>query len=276
MAERRKRMNQSHPLSAFWRFVRGLRDPETSGPLIVMYHGLGGTDGLAARDFAQQCDRLAELYTIVPLQVAVRSLGQPRAGSLAAITFDDGYQDFAELAAPILQQRGMHATLFVPAGQIGGHNQWDEGERPHRPILDGAGLRGLSREWVEVGAHGWSHCRMRNLTPEALRRETQGAKQRLEEVLEYEVNLFAYPYGQLDDFDLHAQEAVRSAGFVAACSTHFGRASRQNERFRLRRVGVEPTDSFEVFEAKLRGDFDWVAYKERLGAWIRTLKTRGD
>ena len=269
-----KRMHQSHQTSVFWRALRRFRGRETRGPLIVMYHGLGGTDGLAASDFAQQCDRLAELYTIVPLQVAARSLGEPRARRLAAITFDDGYQDFAELAVPILQERNLHATLFVPAGQIGGHNEWDEGQRPRRPILDGTGLRRLNRAAVEVGAHGWSHCRMRDLTPEALKRETQDAKQRLEEVLEYEVNLFAYPYGQIDDFDLPAQEAVRSAGFVAACSTHFGRASRQDERFRLRRVGIEPTDSFEVFEAKLHGDFDWMTYKEQLGAWLRARKTR--
>ena len=267
-----ERMNQTNPISAFWRFASRLRGRETRGPLIVMYHGLGGADGLAASKFEQQCDRLAELYTIVPLQVAVESLGQPGARNLAAITFDDGYRDFAELAVPILQQRGLHATLFVPAGQIGGHNEWDAGQRAHRPILDKVGLRGLNRKWVEVGAHGWSHCRMRDLSPEALRRETRQAKQRLEEVLEYDVNLFAYPYGQIDDFDLRAQEAVRAAGFVAACSTHFGRSSREHDRYRLRRVGVEPNDSFEVFDAKLQGDFDWITYKERLGAWIRTRK----
>ena len=63
----------------------------------------------------------------MPLREALQSLGEPAAQELAAITFDDGCVDFATLGVPALQARDLHAILFVPAGCIGGVNDW-EGE----------------------------------------------------------------------------------------------------------------------------------------------------
>jgi len=62
---------------------------------------------------------------------------------------------------------------------------------------------------------------------------------------------------------------VAEAGFVAACSTRFGRGSQPAERFRLRRLGIEAGDSLEVVERKFDGAYDWVAWKEALGARAR-------
>ena len=113
---------------------------------------------------------------------------------------------------------------------------------------------------------------MAGLSSEDLKRETVQARQRLEEIVGTPVRLFAYPYGQIDDFDLAAERSVQEAGFDAACSTHFGRGSHLRERFRLRRVGIEPNGSLETFEAKVRGDYDWQAPKEKIGAWIRSRR----
>ena len=259
-------------MAKMWRRLGIPRILGWPGPLVVMYHGLEGSDGVPIDDFAAQCVRLSERYEVVPLRAAVEALGQPRARQMASITFDDGYHDFSELAVPVLKRLGLHATLFVPAGKVGGHNDWDEGQRPRRFILDEAGLESLDPTVVEIGAHGWTHCRVAGLSPEDLKRETVQARQRLEEIVGTPVSLFAYPYGQLDDFDLAAERAVQEAGFEAACSTHFGRGSDPTERFRLRRVGIEPDDSLETFEAKIRGDYDWQATKEKIGAWIRARR----
>ena len=99
-------------------------------------------------------------------------------------------------------------------------------------------MRALDPARVELGAHGLTHCRLAALAPQALRAETFEARARLEQATGRAIRLFAYPYGQLDDFDAAAQAAVEDAGFLAACSTHFGRGSRPDERFRLRRVGI--------------------------------------
>lgn len=259
-------------IAKIWRQLRISQFVDWPGPLIVMYHGLGGSDGLPPNDFAAQCTRLMELYDVVPLRSAVEALGTPDAKRMASITFDDGYHDFSEIGVPILERLGLHATLFVPAGKVGGYNDWDEGQRPRRFILDQEGLASLDPTVVEVGAHGWTHCRLSGLEPDELERETLRARQKLEETVGTPINLFAYPYGQLDDFDALAAKSVEAAGFHAACSTHFGRGSYLAERFRLRRVGIESHDCLETFEAKIRGDFDWQAPKEKIGAWVRARR----
>ncbi len=239
------------------------------GPLVLMLHGLGGSDGLDPALFGAALDALAARRRVVPLGEAVRALGTREAASLASVTFDDGYVDFAALAVPALAARRLHATLFVPASHLGGWNAWDDGHAARRDILDAAGLRALDPAVVEIGAHGASHVRLRGLAAPALHAETQTARDALEAALDRHIRLFAYPYGQIDDFDAEAEAAVEKAGFLAACSTHFGRGSAAAERFRLRRVGIEPGDTPRTIARKLDGAYDFCAAKERFGAWRR-------
>jgi peptidoglycan/xylan/chitin deacetylase (PgdA/CDA1 family) len=243
------------------------------GPLIVMYHGIGGADGVRVHDLADQVDALARRRCAVPLRQALVALGTPEAGELAAITFDDGYRDFAETAAPLLAARGLHSTVFVPV-VFSKSNRWDVGRMERREIMDVSLLRQPDPAWIDVGAHGATHCRMRDLNTAELERETSGARLRLESVLGRRVELFAYPYGQRADFDRRAEQAVASAGFAAAASTCFGRGSDPAQRFRLRRVGVEASHSIVDVERRLDGAFDWLATKEALAHQGRTLLRR--
>lgn len=240
------------------------------GPTILMYHGIGGPDGLAESDFEAQLDCLVGRREVVPLARLVEHLEDDAARSWAAITFDDAYTDFAELAVPALRRRGLHATVFVPAGLVGRSNEWDQPAMAARPILDAAELRALDPEVVEIGCHGFSHRRMRGLDAAVLAHETAGARESLEQLLSREVRHFAYPYGQRGDFDRSAERAVEAAGFRSACSTWYGRCSREFERYRLRRVGIERGDDADVFVRKLEGAYDWVAGKERVAHAIRS------
>ena len=219
-----------------------------AGPMIVMYHGIGGTDGVSTDAFGAQLDALSDRRRIVPLRVALESLDT--------------------------RERGLHSTMFGPAGHIGGSNEWDAGRAPTRQIMTAVELCDLDPARVEIGAHGLTHRRMSELDGAALRSETAGARRKLEEILRREILLFAYPYGQGDDFNAASEQAVRRAGFVAACSTRFGRGSRSAERFRLRRVGIRALDPLEVVERKFDGAYDWTAWKEVLGVRIRRVAWR--
>jgi peptidoglycan/xylan/chitin deacetylase (PgdA/CDA1 family) len=255
-----------------WVAASGLaRLAPPTGPLLLVYHGVGGADGLPLSAFEAQLDELARRRRVVTLHDAVAALGNPRAHELAAITFDDGYRDFASLAVPALRARGLHATVFVPAGHLGGWNAWDAGRAERRELMDAAELRALDPACAEVGAHGHDHVRLHRLGGRELARETSEARRVLEQATQRPVRLFAYPYGLWDDFDAAAEAAVASAGFEAACSTHFGRGSSPAERYRLRRVGVEAFDSLASFQRKLEGAYDWTAWKEDLGLLRRRL-----
>ena len=64
--------------------------------------------------FAAQLDFLAAHYRVEPLEEVVRWLAAGAPGrARAAITFDDGHPDTAEVAFPELERRGLPATLFL-------------------------------------------------------------------------------------------------------------------------------------------------------------------
>lgn len=101
--------------------------------LVLMYHRvlpepdvlLGDEPDAAA--FAAQMDLVLELFNVLSLSEAVERLASgtlpPRA---VAITFDDGYANNLEVAAPILAARGLTATFFVTTGFIDGGQMWND------------------------------------------------------------------------------------------------------------------------------------------------------
>lgn len=77
--------------------------------------------------FQRQLRLLQRFYTPLPLSDAVRRLQD---GSLptraACITFDDGYADNAQVALPLLQHHGLHATFFIATGYLDGGQMWND------------------------------------------------------------------------------------------------------------------------------------------------------
>ena len=86
--------------------------------LILTYHRFSADDAeykTSAQAFAHHLDYLTEHYRILPLgQVAdCMATGKTLPQSVAAITIDDGYQDFYDVAYPLLLKYRVPATLFV-------------------------------------------------------------------------------------------------------------------------------------------------------------------
>lgn len=84
-------------------------------------------DDIDAEIFDRQIGLLSDCYRVLRLDEAVDALVRgklpPRA---AAITFDDGYADNAEVALPILKSRGVPATFFVASGFLDGGMMWND------------------------------------------------------------------------------------------------------------------------------------------------------
>lgn len=80
----------------------------------------------AAR-FEAEMRWVRDWFNVLPLGQAVARLYE---GSLparaAAITFDDGYADNEEVAAPILQRLGLSATFFISTGYWDGSCMWND------------------------------------------------------------------------------------------------------------------------------------------------------
>ena len=92
---------------------------ETPDPLFP-----GEPDG--AR-FEASMQVLRDSFAPMPLNDACRALEThelpPRA---VAVTFDDGYADNCEVALPILQRLGVHATFFVASDYLDGGRMWND------------------------------------------------------------------------------------------------------------------------------------------------------
>jgi peptidoglycan/xylan/chitin deacetylase (PgdA/CDA1 family) len=97
-----------------------------SGPLILGYHRVVENYAeavrhslppmlIAASTLEMHLDWLATRYQFVTLDEAAASDRRcGRAGKpLAAVTFDDGYCDFYDVAFPLLQRKGIPAAVFV-------------------------------------------------------------------------------------------------------------------------------------------------------------------
>lgn len=137
---------------------------------------------------------------------------------LIGLTFDDGYEDFLDTALPILEGLGFSATVFVVADMLGKENTWEHpGEpRPRLRLLDAEGVRNVSEQGMEVGAHSLTHPRLPSLSVEALAHEVSESRRILSNIVNKPIAGFCYPYGDLDS---GAVLAARRAGYLYACAT---------------------------------------------------------
>ncbi|MGH8895993.1 MAG: polysaccharide deacetylase family protein [Egibacteraceae bacterium] len=103
--------------------------------LVLGYHNVNGTwcfpsrPGAGRRGLEGQLRALRRVARVVALDQALRDLaeGRPLPPRAVAITFDDGYRDTLELAAPLLAQLGLPATTFLVPGILSGQvNPWWE------------------------------------------------------------------------------------------------------------------------------------------------------
>ena len=224
-----------------------------------MYHAVDDSSALSERRlcvkpsiFTRQMALLHEKgYCPVPLHTIVEGLAGhvPLPQKAVAVTFDDGFADVRRYALPILQRYAIPATLFAITGYLGGMNEWMDREIfPARRRMSAADLRDLQMAGVEIGSHTVSHRSMAELPVEEAAREARESKETLEQLLGRAVRYFAYPYGR---FNAAAKEAVRAAGYRAACSTKSGFNSGGTDPFELRRIDVFGHDSTMQFTRKL-------------------------
>jgi peptidoglycan/xylan/chitin deacetylase (PgdA/CDA1 family) len=169
-----------------------------------------------------------------------------------AITFDDGYVDNLEVAAPILADYGLPFTVFVTA---------DFSRQSKQGFLSPQGLRELaSIPGVTIGAHGNTHIPLAECHATMLNDELLSSKQYLEDVLGQNIRSMSYPYGSVN---LRVRDAAANVGYQLAACSHAGLNMPNRDRLLLRRTEIHGTDTIDRFRRKLLGDFDWYRWRHR-------------
>jgi len=116
-----------------WRSRRYQRHPRL--PAILLYHSVTRRErdplklGIDPARFEAHLDWLVHHTTPLPLAEFVdrhETGGLP--GNAVAVTFDDGYADNFTIAAPMLERRGIPATVFVTTDYVNSPSEgwWDE------------------------------------------------------------------------------------------------------------------------------------------------------
>jgi peptidoglycan/xylan/chitin deacetylase (PgdA/CDA1 family) len=194
--------------------------------------------------FEALCRHWKDNYDVISLDDLHTALitGAAASQPTISITFDDGYADNIEIAAPILKGLEMPATFFVTTGYIETDRRfgWDRSCSPGLRMMTWAQVRQLEDEGFSIAPHTENHVRVSQTTREELTRELLRSRQMLAEHLRRPATDFAYPFGGLDDCREEDRELIRSAGYRSCFSCYGGLVGRGDDLFHLRRVAVSP------------------------------------
>ncbi|NHQ59185.1 polysaccharide deacetylase family protein [Chlorobium sp. BLA1] len=226
-----------------------------SGLRILMYHSVGslvfgdklGLHTISEKRFREHLDSLAGMVT-VPLQ----PLLIPKSDMHIAVTFDDGYADNLNTAAPLLVERSIPFTVFVTSSFI----------RNHEPgFLSPGELKQLAQlPGVIIGSHGCTHCHLNHCSDNQLRAELGESRRYLEDLIGRSVTALAYPYGSSDR---RVRDAALSAGYQLATCSRFDINQGSREPLMLNRCVILSEDNEKIFRQKIAGDWDWYRWRSK-------------
>jgi poly-beta-1,6-N-acetyl-D-glucosamine N-deacetylase len=187
---------------------------------------------ISAEVFLAQLSYLKEQgYEVLSLSEIARRLqnGEPLPEKGAALSVDDAFQSFYQVAMPILRRFDFPVTLFVNTDAVAspGYLDWQQ-------------LQQLQSEGVEIGNHSASHDYLVEMRPgedfpawrNRVRSDIRRAQMALETHLDKVARIFAYPYGEYvpELFDI-----VKELGFEAAFAQQSGVISLSQNPFYLPR-----------------------------------------
>jgi len=209
---------------------------------ILTYHSLddsGAVTSVAPRDFREHMHILAQRgFTGISLSTLLdswdgRGTLPPRP---VVITFDDGFANVLEHAAPLLSELGFRATIFVVSGRCGQTNDWPNQSPniPRLPLLSWSELAQVASAGFEIGAHSVTHRPLTEIPQLEVEREMVESKTSIEDRLGHAVQTFAYPFGL---FNRSICNVAREQ-FRGACSTKLERAKPTSDRHCLPRLDV--------------------------------------
>jgi len=217
-----------------------------------MYHSIGSEDSENTSDlYSISRQRFKTHLDYLRDQQSNSDLGVHPFAALSktgiSITFDDGYRNNLEIAAPLLLEYGFSFHVFVNPSFI---MSQDQKYLTVQSVRELAGLPGVS-----IGAHGYSHRKLTECTRSELDYELVASKQWVEDAIGREVTTMAYPHGAINP---EVRRATADAGYVAAASSKFGIVTPASDHLVLERTDIWSTDTVRIFRSKLCGNWDWM------------------
>ncbi len=241
--------------------VRLLSKGKRQPVVVLLYHRVNDEQRdsvtVGIEQFDQHMAILAKSYRVVSIEDIIRGTVRRDGGRpIIAVTFDDGYRDNHDHAAPILLRHGLPAAFFVSTGIVGTDNGFQ-----HDIDKLGGALPNMSWEQIRhmhdigftIGSHTVNHINCAKDDPQRVREEIVESKQVLEEKLGLDEVIFAYPFGKREDMNDEMRDYVRQVGYAGCLSAYGGINEDDIDPFNVLRMGIDYKFSPLAFRARLEG-----------------------
>jgi peptidoglycan/xylan/chitin deacetylase (PgdA/CDA1 family)/protein-L-isoaspartate O-methyltransferase len=171
---------------------------------------------------------------------------KPFRGRPVMITFDDGYEDFASAAFPILKRYDMSAEVFIVTDNVGGSADWDAEYGPPAALMNWQQIQQLQQAGIAFGSHSAIHCSADSLSSGDLLRAAARSKAILEIRLGRAVSSIALPYGI---YDARSETVLKLCDYQIAYTTQERRATLNDRPLRIPRIEVRGDVELDEFAA---------------------------
>jgi peptidoglycan/xylan/chitin deacetylase (PgdA/CDA1 family) len=218
--------------------------------------------------FERHLEWLTEHCRLVSLGDLVNDAQVSRNGRpVAAISFDDGYEDNHSYALPLLVKYGVPATFFITAGFV----ERDPAvlQRFQRVLgcgpddivpLDWTQVRELRANGMDIGSHTYTHRNLARLSRAEAEEELRSSKDVISDRLGAAIDSCAYPFGKPRvHFTSVTREVARATGYRVAAAVTFRGVRESDSILGIPRFTVDG-DTLAKLEEKIRGHYDLVGW----------------
>ena len=205
-------------------------------------------------------EKYAGVYdTHVTLENFEKQMKYIKDNGYETITFDDGYKDNLKNALPILKKYNLKAVLFYVTDET--YNRWDTDaeNRPKEKKFELMNLEEIKELYssglIEIGGHTTTHLDMPLIEREALKKDLEESRDKIEEITGKKPVSFAYPWGRNNET---CRKVVEEVGYKFAVSTESGSSCFSDNLFEIVRVGIYSKDDINKFEQKISGNYPFM------------------
>ncbi|MER8703233.1 trifunctional glycosyltransferase/class I SAM-dependent methyltransferase/polysaccharide deacetylase [Mesorhizobium sp. M1273] len=223
---------------------------------VLMYHGVSDEGPaalarfrLAPAAFASQMAwlRANGFHAIMSEQLEWFIANRhPFVGRPVLITFDDGLQNFADHAWPILRANDLTAEVFLVTDFVGEIAQWDADSGPPAPLMDAETVRRLAGEGAFFGSHLATHCAIDGLSSSELAAELLRSRMFVERWTGRPTAAFAAPFSVTDR---RLGRLAKECGYRIGFGGRHGPADLDCDPIDLPRIEIRGDRSLDDFVA---------------------------
>jgi len=172
----------------------------------------------------------------------------PFVGRPVLITFDDGFQNFADHAWPTLRANDLTAEVFLVTDLVGESARWDADRGPPTPLMDARTVRRLAAEGAFFGSHLATHRAIDGLSSSDLAVELLRSRMFIERWTGRPTTTFAAPFSVTDR---RLGRLAKECGYRIGFGHRSGPADLDCDPIDLPRIEIRGDRSLDDFVALL-------------------------